>query len=165
MAQWWYSFLCTLHYLIIIIMQAYLNVLKFQNNDQEYILSRVSEITSILLIIFCVIYGAVCFHLTHLSYDECKNTCTLSYYHHQIGSMSHWPLFRVRSWHNGMRCMSVFFIVVFRFFLNHLHDKEYCGTGSWFYINVINTWSCRPFCNTMRHKMDLPMICQRFGSS
>ena len=31
---------------------------------------------------------------------------TLSYYHHQIESMNHWPLFRVRSWNNGMRCMS-----------------------------------------------------------
>ena len=32
--------------------------------------------------------------------------CTLSYYHHQTGSMNHQPLFRVRSWNNGMHCMS-----------------------------------------------------------
>ena len=31
----------------------------------------------------------------------------LSYYHHQIGSMNYYPLFRVRSWNNGMRCMSL----------------------------------------------------------
>ena len=31
---------------------------------------------------------------------------TLSYYQHQIGSMNNYPLFRVRSWNNGMRCMS-----------------------------------------------------------
>ena len=33
---------------------------------------------------------------------------TLSYYHHQIGSMNYYPLFRVRwlrSWNNGARCM------------------------------------------------------------
>ena len=34
--------------------------------------------------------------------------CTLSYYHHQTGSMNHKPLFRVRSWNNGMRCMSYY---------------------------------------------------------
>ena len=32
---------------------------------------------------------------------------TLSY-HHQIGSMNYYPLFRVRSWNNGVRCMSIF---------------------------------------------------------
>ena len=31
---------------------------------------------------------------------------TLSYYHHQIGSMNYYQLFRVRSWNNGVRCMS-----------------------------------------------------------
>ena len=34
---------------------------------------------------------------------------TLSYYHHQIGSMNYSPLFKVRSWNNGMRCMSLYF--------------------------------------------------------
>ena len=48
--------------------------------------------------------GAVCIQLTHLSYDF-DNTCTLSYYHHQIGNMTHLPLFRVRSWNNGMHSM------------------------------------------------------------
>ena len=33
---------------------------------------------------------------------------TLSYYHHQIGSMNYYPLFRVRSWNNGVRCMSFY---------------------------------------------------------
>ena len=40
--------------------------------------------------------------------------CTLSYYHHQIGSMNHLPLFRVKSWNNGMRCMSYYVLVFFR---------------------------------------------------
>ena len=37
--------------------------------------------------------------------------CTLSYYHHQTGSMNHQPLFRVRSWNNGMRCMSYYVLM------------------------------------------------------
>ena len=47
---------------------------------------------------FHAIYGAVCIQLAHLSYDDCKNACVLSYYHHQIGgSRTHLPFFRVRS--------------------------------------------------------------------
>ena len=30
----------------------------------------------------------------------------LCYYHHQIGSMNYYPLFRVSSWNNGVCCMS-----------------------------------------------------------
>ena len=36
---------------------------------------------------------------------------TLSYYHHQIGSMNYDPLFRVRSWNNGVRCMSFYILI------------------------------------------------------
>ena len=38
----------------------------------------------------------------------------LSYYHHQIGSMNYYPLFRVRSWNNGMRWMSLFILICLR---------------------------------------------------
>ena len=31
---------------------------------------------------------------------------TLSYYHHQIGSMNYYPLFKVRSWNKSVHCMS-----------------------------------------------------------
>ena len=34
----------------------------------------------------------------------------LSYYHHQIGGVNYYPLFRVRSWNNGMRCMSFYIL-------------------------------------------------------
>ena len=37
---------------------------------------------------------------------------TLSYYHHQIGSMNYYPLLRVRSWNNGVRCMSFFILII-----------------------------------------------------
>ena len=62
------------------------------------------------------ICGAVCFQFTHFLCDDWENIYiyiyTLSYYHHQIGSMNYYPLFRVRSWNNGMRCMS-FYILIF----------------------------------------------------
>ena len=32
---------------------------------------------------------------------------TLSYCHHQIGSMNYYPFLRLWSWNNGMRCMSL----------------------------------------------------------
>ena len=47
----------------------------------------------------------MCIQLTHFAYGDCENTCILSYYHHQIGRMTHFPLFRVRSWNSRMRCM------------------------------------------------------------
>ena len=37
---------------------------------------------------------------------------TLSYYHHQIGSVNYYPLFRVRSWNDGRRCMSLYILMV-----------------------------------------------------
>ena len=37
---------------------------------------------------------------------------TLSYYHHEIGSMSYYPLFRVRSWNNDVRCMSFCILII-----------------------------------------------------
>ena len=37
--------------------------------------------------------------------------CTLSDYHY-IRSMTHLPLFRLRSWNNGMRCKSFYILIV-----------------------------------------------------
>ena len=37
---------------------------------------------------------------------------TLSYYHHQIGSTNYRPSFMVRSWKNGMRCMSRYILII-----------------------------------------------------
>ena len=65
------------------------------------------KIEPILSITSHAIYGAVSIQLIHLSYDDCENMCTLAY-HHQIGSMTHSLLFSIRSWKNGMRCMSVY---------------------------------------------------------
>ena len=40
----------------------------------------------------------------------------LSYYHHQIGSMNSYPLFRVRSWNNCMCCMSIYILIGYPLF-------------------------------------------------
>ena len=71
----------------------------------------------------------MCFQLTHLSYDDCENTCILSYHHHhQIRSMTQLSLFRVRSWNNGMRCMSFYIITTF---------DHYWYTTSWFLVSFM----------------------------
>ena len=101
-AWWSYSLVCTLHYLIIIITQKYLKVLYFKNACQVHSVECVSRIRTGLSIIFHAIYGALCIQLTHFFCDDCENTCALSYYRHQIGSMALLPLFRVRSWNHSM---------------------------------------------------------------
>ena len=57
------------------------------------------------------IYRPVCFQFTHFHCDDWDNTYTLCYYHHQIWSMNYYPLFRVRSWNFGMRCMSLYIVM------------------------------------------------------
>ena len=99
MARWSYSFVCTLRNLTVIIMQTIWRYWTPNNCHLHYV-DCVTKIYSILSIIFHAIYGAVCIHLTHFSYDNCENVCTLSYYHHLTGSMAYLPLFRVRSWNN-----------------------------------------------------------------
>ena len=50
----------------------------------------------------------MCFQLIHCQFDDLYHMCTCSVYHHRIGSMNHYPLFIVRSWNNGLRCMSCY---------------------------------------------------------
>ena len=82
-----YSYICTLHHLIIIIVQTYLKTLNLRLSD-----------------IFC-------FQFTN-SLVMIERIYTLSYYHHQIGNMNYYLLFRVRSWSNGLRCMSFFILTI-----------------------------------------------------
>ena len=70
------------------------------------IFCRVCKIRHILSVIHYPIRGAVCFQFTNFPCDDWENIYTLSYHRHQIGSMNYYPLFRVRSWNNGVRCMS-----------------------------------------------------------
>ena len=68
--------------------------------------------------------GAVCFQFTRFSCDDWENIYTLSYYHHQIGSMNYYPLLRVRSWNNGVHCMyfNIFIKSFWLFFAIVLHS-------------------------------------------
>ena len=46
------------------------------------------------------------------------------HHHHQIGSMNYYyyPLFRVMSWNNGMRCMSLYILMIRQ---NSIFDNEH----------------------------------------
>ena len=59
----------------------------------------------------------MCIQHTNFSDDECENMCTLSYNHQQIVSITHLPLFRIRSWKNWLCHMSLIFL--------HLHKKTF----------------------------------------
>ena len=118
MTRWSYSFVCMSHYRLITIIQTYLKVLELLKClSGKFCLKYMYKIKSILLIILNAIYGAVRIQCTHFSWNDCENMCTLSYYHHQIGNMTHLSLFSVRSWNNGMRCM-YFYILI---------GRTYCG--------------------------------------
>ena len=74
-----------------------------------YFVECVNKIKHILSVIQYTTCGAVCFQFTHSSCDDWENIYTLSYYH-QIGNMNYYPLFRVRSWNNGVLCMSFYIL-------------------------------------------------------
>ena len=103
-----YSFVCTLHHLIIIMVQTYLKALNLYNACQIYFVECVSKIEHILSDMHYTIYGTACFQFTHFPCDDRENIYTLSYDHHQIGSMNYHPLYRIRSWNSGMRCMFLY---------------------------------------------------------
>ena len=82
-----------------------------------------SKIKHILSVIYYAICGAVCFQFTHFLCDGWENIYTLSYYHHQIGSMIYYPLFRFRSWNNGMRCRSFYILILLGLTLIHVSKR------------------------------------------
>ena len=83
-----YSFVCTFHHLIIIIVDIYLNTLKLWNACQIYFVECVSKIRHVLSVIHYTIRGAVCFQFTHFLV-MIERIHILSYYHHQIWSMNY----------------------------------------------------------------------------
>ena len=91
-----YSFVCTVHHLIIIIVQTYLKALNLSNSCQIYFVECLSKIKHILSVIHYTICGAVCFQFTHLCCDDWDDIYTLSYYHHQIGIMNYNPCIELR---------------------------------------------------------------------
>ena len=79
----------------------------------RYILSSVWVRLSTLSQLSIIQYKGLCvFSLPISLLVMIERVNTLSYYHHQIGSMNYYPLFRVRSWNNGMRCMSLYILII-----------------------------------------------------
>ena len=98
------------------------------------IFCRVCKIKHILSVIHYTICGAVFFQFTYFPCDDWENTYTWSYYHHQIESMNYYPLFRVRSWNNGVRCMSFFFLIgiyMYPYLYNVVTDPWPYFKGGW----------------------------------
>ena len=94
----------------------------------RYILSSVWVRLSIFSPL-SIIWGCL-FSVYPFPCDDWENIYTLSYYHHQIESMNYYPLFRVRSWNNGVRCMSFYILMGVNYFLSngpHFHDALWSG--------------------------------------
>ena len=106
MVWWSYSFVCALHYFTTIIMQSYLKILSFYMLVMFILSSECPRLSRFAQLSFHTTHGAVCIQLTHSSCGDCGIKCSLSFYYHQIGSMTHLALFRVESWNNRMRCIS-----------------------------------------------------------
>ena len=77
----------------------------------RYILSSVWIRLSIFSQLSIIQYMGLCVFSLPISLAMIERIYTLSYHHHQIGSMTYYPLFRVRSWNNGMRCMSLYILM------------------------------------------------------
>ena len=76
----------------------------------RYILSSVWVRLSIFSQLSIIQYTGLCVFSLPISLVMIEGIYTLSYCHHQIGSMNYYPLFRVRSWNNGMRCVSLYIL-------------------------------------------------------
>ena len=74
------------------------------NAYQVYSVKCVSKCRPILTIIWFAMYGDMRYQLTHFPIDVRENIST-SYYHHQIGDVTHQSSFRARQLNCGMRCM------------------------------------------------------------
>ena len=100
----------------------------------KYILSSVWVRLSIFSPLCIIQYVGLCFQFTHFCCVDWENIYTLSYYHHQVGSMNYYPLFRVRSWNNGVRCMSFYILILVRIHLYTESAQGLCPTdlkGAW----------------------------------
>ena len=75
-----------------------------------YILSSVWVRLSIFSQLSIIQYMGLCVFSLPISLVMIERIYTLSYWHHQIGNMNYYPLFRVRSWNNGMRCVSLYIL-------------------------------------------------------
>ena len=108
----------------------------------RYILSSVRVRLSIFSPLSIVQHMGLCVFSLPISLVMVERIYTLSYYHHQIGSMNYYPLFMVTLLNNGMRCMSLSILMVsssqwissryFKAFNNYRSDMAYISNGNLF---------------------------------
>ena len=95
----------------------------------------------------------MCIQLTNSSYDDCENMCTLSYYHHQIRSMTHLPLFRVRLWYNA-----ILYVFLYSYGLGLGYDTMLCCMS--FYILMVSSHMRRAVAERRRADFDITVLPQ-----
>ena len=66
-------------------------------------------------------YMGLCVFSLRISFVMIERIYTLCCYHHSIGSMTYYPLFRARSWNNGVRCMSLYIVLTWLVKFKHYH--------------------------------------------
>ena len=108
----------------------------------RYILSSVWVRLSIFSQLSIMQYMGLCVFSLPISLVMTER---MSYYHNQIGNMNHYPLFRVRSWNNGVRCMSLYILMLILYNIYSLSQPSFwimkCSTHNfrWIWI-VIENW-------------------------
>ena len=90
----------------------------------RYILSSVWVRLSIFSQFSIKQYMGLCVFSLPISLVMVERQYTLSYYH-QIGSMNYNPLFRARSWNNGIRCMSLYILSNFQAHFSEKHLEQF----------------------------------------
>ena len=91
----------------------------------RYILSSVWVWLSIFSQLSIIQYTGLCIFSLPISIVMIERIYTLSYYNNQIGIMNYYPLFRVRSWNNGMHCMSLYILIdlVIKIYLRRFSEE------------------------------------------
>ena len=92
----------------------------------RYILSSVWVRLSTFSQLCIIQYMGLCVFSLPISLVMIERIYTVSCYHHQIASMNYYPLFRVRSWNNGVRCMS--FIFLWEYFVDSVNHPPVLPT-------------------------------------
>ena len=93
---------------------------------QIYFVECVSKIKQIFSVIHYTIYMGLCVFSLPINLVMIRRIYTLSYHHHQIGIMNYYPLFRVRSWNNGMCSMSLYILILMKLRFLTLQSLHVC---------------------------------------
>ena len=111
----------------------------------SYILSSVWVRLNIFSQLSIVHYMGLCVFSLHISLVMTERIYTLSYYHYQIGSMNCHPMFRVRSWNNGLY-VSLYSYKTF------LHTKPWIPGGEGSIFTAVIHWLWRHNDSTPRSR-------------